>query len=82
VGQSAPMPSSDRPRDRNQLAKLIVDLATGETDEPQIPDDKRADRQAGGRAGGKARAAALTPEERQAIARKASRARWSKPERE
>lgn len=70
------MPSPDR----NQLAKLVVDLATGEADKPHIPDAKRADRQAGGRAGGKARAQALSPEERQAIARKAARARWAKPE--
>ena len=35
--------------------------------------------QALGRAGGRARAAALTAAQRKAIARKAARARWAKP---
>jgi hypothetical protein len=35
----------------------------------------------GGRKGGKARAAKLTPEERSAIAKKAAQARWAKKQR-
>lgn len=65
-----------RPRDPNQLAKGIVDLATGAT-EDEAPDENAPGR-AGGRKGGKARAEKLTPEERSAIARKAAAARWGK----
>jgi hypothetical protein len=43
-----------RPRDPAQLAKLIVDIATGEVEEAQ-PDDQ-ARRRAGGLKGGEARA--------------------------
>lgn len=61
-----------RPRDMNQLAKRIVEIATGEReeDEPEKVDPAARKR-------GKARAKALTAEERSAIARKAARARWS-----
>jgi hypothetical protein len=72
--------SSKRPRDPNQLGKLIVDLATGETKDK--PDDVRKDPAAvalgrkGGLKGGKARAAKMTPEQRSAMARHAARQRW------
>jgi hypothetical protein len=72
-----------RPRDPNQLAKLIVDMASGEVNEPVLTEDGR-DAVAvlmgrrGGLKGGKARAAALTPEQRREIAQKAAAARWSK----
>lgn len=75
------MARPQRPRDANQLAKLVVDLATGEIEEPEIAEPERG-RQRGGRAGGEARAKALTPEERSAIARKAARSRWAKRGRE
>jgi len=70
--------------DTNQLAKHIVDIATGEA-----PDDTRTELQKaaaalgrkGGLKGGKARAASLTPEQRSEIAKKAAAKRWaSKPE--
>jgi len=69
-----------RPRDPNQLAKLIVDIATGETEDAvseskRRPGDKR---RAGGLKGGKTRAQHLTPEQRQDIARLAAQARWKK----
>lgn len=64
-----------RPRDPNQLAKFIVDLATGE-DNPVILSDN--DRQAVGTHGGKARADALTSEQRKEIARIAADSRWKK----
>lgn len=71
-----------RPRDANQLAKSIVDLTTGDTEE--IDQDEGKDPAAvalgrkGGLKGGKARAASLTPEERSKIAKKAAKARWSR----
>ena len=72
-----------RPRDPNQLAKLIVDLATGAATEerPEAPDPYK-DQAAvslgrrGGLKGGAARAASLTPEQRADIARKAAAKRW------
>ena len=69
-----------RPRDPNQLAKLIVDIATGE--KPEVNPNQGKDPAAvalgrkGGLKGGKARAKALTAEERSEIAKKAAKARW------
>jgi hypothetical protein len=65
-----------RPRDANQLAKLILDLATGEKTDP-IPKKSVPARAAGGKVGGAARAEALPAKKRSAIARKAAKARWS-----
>ena len=66
-----------RPRDPAQLAKLIVDIATGDVSEK---DDtgltKRA--RAGGQKGGPARAKTLSPAQRSEIAREAATARWKK----
>lgn len=72
-----------RPKDTNQLAKLITDIATGETEDTQpVQDEIKAAAAAlgrkGGLKGGKARAAALTPEQRQEIAKKAAAKRWGK----
>jgi len=67
-----------RPRDPNQLAKRIVDIATGEADEePELSPKKRRASKAGS-VGGPARAKALTPEERSKIASIAAQARWKK----
>ena len=72
-----------RPRDPNQLAKLITDIATGEQGDRIMTDDGR-DLAAvilgrrGGLKGGRARADALTADERVSIARRAAQARWSK----
>jgi hypothetical protein len=69
-----------RPRDPNQLAKLIVDIATGEA-EDTVSESKRNPKRrgrAGGLKGGKSRSASLTPEQRQDIARVAAQARWKK----
>lgn len=66
-----------RPRDPNQLAKLITDIATGEADEAE--ETKTTKRASGaGLKGGPARAAALTPEQRSQIAHVAASARWKK----
>jgi hypothetical protein len=68
--------SPKRPRDPNQLAKLIADIATGEAqDKP--PAEKAEGQVKGGKIGGKARAEKLTPEQRSDIARKAAKSRWS-----
>lgn len=68
-----------RPTDVNQLAKSIVDEATGES---VNQDGKNAAAVAlgrlGGMKGGKARAAALTSKERTEIAKKAAAIRWAK----
>jgi hypothetical protein len=76
--------SSIRPRDPNQLAKHIVDIATGEavdSDKEHKPKNPAAVSlgRLGGRKGGKARAEALSPEQRSEIARKAAQARYAKP---
>ena len=70
-----------RPRDVNQLAKSIVDQATGKTPEPEKADDGKnaaavALGRLGGLKGGKARADKLSPKERSEIAKKAAHARW------
>jgi len=71
-----------RPRDTNQLAKSIVDIATGEVEDTK-PDDGKdpaavALGRKGGLKGGKARAAQLNADERSAIAKAAAEARWEK----
>jgi hypothetical protein len=63
------------PRDTNQLAKSVVDLATGDAEPPTESPQAAAGRK-GGSKGGAARALALSAEERTEIARKAARARW------
>ena len=63
-----------RPRDTNQLAKRIVDLATGTEEENSLDVQKSK----AGSKGGPARAKALTPEQRAEIARVAASARWKK----
>lgn len=70
-----------RPRDTNQLAKLIVDIAAGEaTDEPHIDDGKNPAAvelgRLGGLKGGHARANALSQEQRSNIAKAAAKKRW------
>lgn len=71
-----------RPRDPNQLGKLIVDIATGEAEDPASDKKKNPPKhRIGGLKGGKARAKKLTPEQRTAIARIAAEARWKKSDR-
>ena len=69
-----------RPRDVNQLAKSIVDLATGETTEPIIKDTRNPAAVAlgrlGGLKGGKARAKKLSKAKRIKIAQAGAKARW------
>lgn len=71
-----------RPRDTNQLAKLIADIATGEVTETKTDDGKDPAAVAlgrkGGLKGGAARAKKLTAEKRSEIAKRAAQARWKK----
>ena len=66
-----------RPRDTNQLAKMIVDLTTRATKE-EAPSVKAKAGHLGGVKGGKARAAKMTDTERSASASRAAAARWKK----
>jgi hypothetical protein len=68
-----------RPRDPAQLAKMIVDIATGEVeDRPPTPEEQGKDPAAAalGRKGGAARAANLSPAQRKKIAKRAAAKRW------
>jgi hypothetical protein len=74
-----------RPRDPAQLAKLIVDIATGQVEDREPASQGRAKDPAavslgrrGGLKGGNARAESLTPTRRSEIARAAVKARWKK----
>lgn len=65
-----------RPRDPSQLAKLMVDIASGEVSDAVTAKPNR--KHVGGEKGGKARAKAMSPESRTDIARAAALARWKK----
>ena len=70
-----------RPRDTNQLAKFIVEIATG--DRVDVDPDAGKDPAAvalgrkGGAKGGAARAAKMTKAQRSAAAKVAAKARWA-----
>lgn len=71
------------PRDTNQLAKLVGDMATGQA--PPEPDPAEGKNPAavalgrlGGLKGGKARAANLSKKKLSEIGKKAAKARWGK----
>lgn len=75
------MAKNKRPADINITAKLITDIATGETKDPMNDlGDKNPAAVAlgrlGGLKGGKARAKALSAKKRSDIAKKAAKARW------
>jgi hypothetical protein len=78
--QIMPDRSRKRPRDPNQLGKLVVDLATGEVSDTTAVAGKDPAAVAlgrkGGLKGGKARAEKLTAKERSDAARHAAQARW------
>lgn len=73
-----------RPTDPNQLAKMIVDQATGQEpteEQPPVPEKNPAAvalGRLGGKKGGPARAKKLTADERIEIAKKAANSRWKK----
>jgi hypothetical protein len=67
-----------RPRDLNQLAKLVVDIASGEVQDT-VSESKRNPStrgRAGGLKGGASRAKILSVEQKRDIAVKAAQARW------
>lgn len=81
------MPNRSRkPKQRldvNQLAKRIVDEATGQAERTPAPSEGKDPLavelgRRGGLKGGKARAAAMTKKQRSESAKKAARARWKK----
>jgi hypothetical protein len=83
--------SKKREHDFSVTAFRVVQEATGQSEpETKASPESSVDRHAaavalgrlGGLKGGKARADKLTPEQRRESARKAARARWSKPSQE
>jgi hypothetical protein len=77
------MAKSKLPKDVNQRAVMIAQLATGEIEETQEEKDliklaASAMGRKGGLKGGVARAKALSPKKRSDIAKKAAAARWNK----
>lgn len=73
---------SSKKEDVNETALRVVRIATGE-ESPPAPDPTKnpaavALGRLGGKKGGKARAAKLSPEERKRIASAAARKRWSR----
>lgn len=77
-----PTRSSKPHRDANQAAKHILDQLTGDAPKEEPPPAPVKNPAAvalgslGGKKGGAARAKALTPEQRSAIAKKAAAKRW------
>ena len=74
-----------RPRDLNQWAKHMVDLATGHAAERELTSQEQQKDPAavtrghlGGKKGGRARAKALSPSRRREIAQKAAAKRWNR----
>lgn len=68
-----------RPADVIGNAVLIGKIATGEAEDTRT-DPSKEHHSRGGKKGGRARADALTPEQRSEIARKAAEKRWGPPE--
>ena len=74
-----------RPRDPAQLAKLMIDIASGEVEDREPTPEEQGKSatavergKAGGLKGGKARSMKLSPEQRADIARLAAQTRWKK----
>jgi len=72
------------PKDINQIAFDVVQKATGAKPKEEPPDPTKNPAavslgRLGGLKGGKARAEALSPAKRKAIAKKAAATRWKKP---
>jgi len=77
------MAKSKLPKDVNQRAVMIAQIATGEIEDITKEDNGKnpaavALGKLGGKKGGQARAASLTPEKRKEIAQKAAAKRWGK----
>jgi hypothetical protein len=76
-----PKRSSKPPADENRAAKSVIDqidqLTSDQPEQVKNPAAVELGRR-GGLKGGKARAAAMTPEQRKEVAKKAAEARWGK----
>lgn len=76
-----PVKRPKRPRDPAQLAKLMIDIASGEVEDREpTPEEQGKDPAAAalGRKGGTARAKRMSAEKRTEIARQAAKQRWRK----
>ncbi len=75
------MTKRKRPKDTNQRAKYIIDILTGEIQEPNPDEGKNPAAvslgRLGGLKGGKARAKSLSAKKRKEIAKKAAKKRWT-----
>src|SRR5215211_2208192 len=85
AGDASARKHPKRPRDLNQWAKHMVDVATGEIEDREpTPEEQGKDPAAvalgrrGGLKGGKARSEKMSSEHRTDAARKAAQARWGK----
>jgi len=70
-----------RPRDPAQLAKLMIDIASGDVEDREPTPEEQGKNPAAaalGRKGGAARAGKLSPAQRKAIAQKAAASRWKR----
>ena len=70
-----------RPRDFSQVAKLVIDIATGQVEDREpTPEEQGKDPAAValGKKGGMARAGKLTSARRKEIAKRAASSRWKK----
>ena len=67
-----------RPRDPSQLAKMMIDVATGNKKDTITSESSPRRGQIGGRKGGKTRAMQMTSEQRSEAAKIAASARWRK----
>jgi hypothetical protein len=68
-----------RPRDPAQLAKFVVDVATGEVEDREPTPEEQGKNPAAvalGKKGGAARAKSMSPERRKEIAQEAAKKRW------
>ena len=67
-----------RPADVIGAAVMVAKIATGEIEDTKVEKNPHAAAlgRLGGKKGGKARAAKMTPEQRRESARKAAEARW------
>ena len=68
-----------RPRDPAQLAKLMIDIASGDVEDRERTPEERGKNAAAaelGRKGGRARAVKISADKRKEIAKKAAKARW------
>jgi hypothetical protein len=76
------MAKPKRPRDPNQIAKFVVDVATGdrELSADELPSARKEAGRKGGLKGGKSRMEALSEEERVRLAHFAATKRWHKKE--